>query len=181
MPTTPPQIHTLCPILGRVLDFLPEVFPPALLGNQHFGEFTIARNCPKDLGNKHLFSIFVSRGLTNFLFRMFIHPWFLEKVSSILTTWGSHESIGSDSVKLEESQHFPQFPGDAGSAGPRTTLRVQVSADNPGKRSLSQHLKAKISSRHLEAAKSHFYHWNNKSSGSVFVHTDRHLLQGIQT
>ena len=95
-------------------------------------------------------------------------------------TWGSHESIGSDSVKLEESQHFPQFPGDAGSAGPRTTLRVQVSADNPGKGSLSQHLKSKISSRHLEAAKSHFYHWN-KSSGSVFVHTDRHLLQGVQT
>ena len=132
VPTTPPQIHTLCPILGLVLDFLPEVFPPAPLGNQHFGEFLIARNCPKDLENKHFFSIFVSRGLMNFLFRMFVHPWFLETVSSTLMTRGSHENIGSDSVKLEGSQHFSQFPGDAGSAGPRTMLRVQVSAENPG-------------------------------------------------
>ena len=68
----------------------------------------------------------------NFLFRMFVHPWFLETVSSSLMTRGSHENIGSDSVKLEGSQHFSQFPGDAGSAGPRTMLRVQVSAENPG-------------------------------------------------
>lgn len=54
-------------------------------------------------------------------------------------------------------------------------------ADNSAKGRLFQHLKLKISSHSLEAAKSHFYRWNNTQTGGGFVHTDRHLLQGIRT
>lgn len=38
----------------------------------------------------------------------------------------------------------------------------------------------KISSHCLEAAKSHFYHWNDKHPGQVFVRKDSCLLQGLQ-